>query len=324
MNTTQKARILCVDDEPGILRALKWVLKKDYHVSTATSGKEALEILGDQGFEVVISDQRMPGMMGADLLEKVRDLYPNTMRILLTGYSDLEYIVDSINKGEIFRFIHKPWDIPKLKRIVSEAVEVAYELDSTEESTVELEKDAPKLLLIEDDQPTIDMVKNVMVEENRMMVATNFPEIIAALEDSSKVGVIISDLNISKVDVSALLKYLKGEAPEIVTIVVSSRSDSQEVINLINHGQVYRFIFKPTKPGVLKIMIQSAFKKHAELIRDPACNLRHKVEKLDVDELKSLSSHVDDFALAEDGKSPSVSRSKGGRFVSVFSRLFGH
>ncbi|MCP4490283.1 MAG: response regulator [Gammaproteobacteria bacterium] len=320
---TRNARILCVDDEPGILRALKWVLNKDYKVSTATSGKEALKIIHEHDFEVIISDQRMPGMMGADLLEKVRDISPNTVRILLTGYSDIEYIVDSINKGEIFRFIHKPWNIPDLKRIVSEAVEVADELNSSEEPSVVTADDAPHLLLIDDDHSIIDIVKNIMVDKSRVMVATNFAEIVTAFEDSSKVGVIISDLNINGVDVSALLKYLKSEAPEIATIVVSSRSDSREVIGLINHGQVYRFVFKPAKPGVLKIMIQSAFKKHAELIRDPACNLRHKVEKLDTGELKSLLSHIDDYGFAQSPESSSGSQRSGGRIASVFSRLFG-
>jgi len=323
MNTTKnKARILCVDDEPGILRALTWVLNKEYLVSTADSGEAALKILRDQDFEVIISDQRMPGMMGADLLEKVRQLRPHAIRILLTGYSDIEYILDSINKGEIFRFIKKPWQIPELKRIVGEAVDIAVRSGDPDEPTVVTEAEGPKILLIDDDQVIISMVKDIIGNKNRLLVATNIAEAIVALDDSDKIGVLISDLNVKEVDVSRLLKILKSKAPEIATVVVSSRSDVQDIINLINQGQVYRFIFKPTKKGAMKLLIHSALDKHAKLIQEPGGSQRHKVEKLNKSDLESLMADVKKHAAKEDAAKSPENAGMLKRFSSGFARLF--
>jgi len=321
--TINKARILCVDDEPCILRALTWVLNKEYQVSTAESGEAALKILRDQDFDVIISDQRMPGMMGADLLEKVRQLRPHAIRILLTGYSDIEYILDSINKGEIFRFIKKPWQIPELKRVVGEAVDIAVGSADPDTPTVMTGLNAPKILLIDDDQEVISMVKDVVGNNHSLLVATDIAEAIVALDDSDKIGVLISDLNVNEVDVSRLLKILKSKAPEIATVVVSSRSDVQDVINLINQGQVYRFTFKPTKRGALKMLIQSALDKHTKLMQEPGGSQRHKVEKLNKSDLESLMADVKNHAAREDGAKGSENAGMLKRFSSGFARLFG-
>ena len=323
MDTTKnKAQILCVDDEPGILRALSWVLKKDYSISTANSGEEALKILEDKDFDVIISDQRMPGMMGAELLEKARQIQPQAIRVLLTGYSDMEYVPDSINKGEIFRFIKKPWQIPELKRIVGEAVDIAVGSKPTAAAPAATESNAPKIVLVDDDPEVISMVKEVMGNSELLSVATSIREAVIALSDSSRVGVVISDLEVSGVDVSGLLKVLKSKAPEITTVVLSSRSDIQDVINLINQGQVYRFIFKPTKKGALKLMIQSALEKHTKLMRDPSSRRRHMVEKLDSSDFQSLMADVKKHAT-EEGSADPKEASMLKRFSSGFAKLFG-
>jgi serine/threonine-protein kinase len=321
--TINKARILCVDDEPGILRALSWVLKKDYSISTATSGEEALKVLKDKDFDVIISDQRMPGMMGAELLEKASQIQPQAIRLLLTGYSDMEYVLDSINKGEIFRFIKKPWHIPELKRIVGEAVDIAIGSNTTTATPAANASNAPKLLLVDDDPEVISMVKEIMGNSESLSIATSISESVIALSDSSKIGVVISDLEVGGVDVSGLLKVLKSKAPEITTVVVSSRSDIQDVINLINQGQVYRFIFKPTKRGALKIMIQSALEKHSKLMQDPSSRRRHMVEKLDSSDFESLMRDVKKHAAEESATADLNEPGMLKRFSSGFAKLFG-
>ncbi|MGL4233373.1 MAG: response regulator, partial [Casimicrobium sp.] len=107
---SEKAKVLFVDDEERIVNLLKIMFRTTYDVYTATSGQQALQIVAANPIQVIVSDQRMPEMLGIDLLSKVRELSPNTMRILLTGYSDLAAIVGSVNDGEVFRFISKPWD----------------------------------------------------------------------------------------------------------------------------------------------------------------------------------------------------------------------
>ncbi|XLZ72234.1 HD domain-containing phosphohydrolase [Massilia sp. SR12] len=116
--------ILCVDDEPNILSALRRLLRgKDYQVLTADSGTAGLELLAQQAVDLVMSDMRMPVMDGARFLAQVRERWPGTVRLLLTGYSDVQSIQDAINCGEIYRYITKPWDDSDLLLIVRHALE---------------------------------------------------------------------------------------------------------------------------------------------------------------------------------------------------------
>jgi CheY-like chemotaxis protein len=102
-------KVIFVDDEDHILQSMKRQLRKRFEISTALSGDEALHILKNEGpFAVIISDMRMPGMDGIQLLTRVKDFYPDTVRLMLTGNADQETAIDAVNKGQIFRFLNKP------------------------------------------------------------------------------------------------------------------------------------------------------------------------------------------------------------------------
>ncbi|MEI8354677.1 MAG: response regulator [Deltaproteobacteria bacterium] len=119
-----KAKILLVDDEPNVLIALKRaLLEEPYEVHAAQNGIEALEILKSEQFKVIISDERMPEMDGADLLSIVRARYPATVRIMLTGYANLEATVAAVNRSEVYRFFTKPWNDVELLMAIRTAVE---------------------------------------------------------------------------------------------------------------------------------------------------------------------------------------------------------
>ena len=119
--------LLIVDDEKEILRSLTLTFAEDYEVFTASSGVEALEILKKQEIALVIADQRMPGMTGAELLERVFQINPNIIRIILTGYTDTTSLIEAINKGHIYQYITKPWERQELRITVRRALE-SYEL----------------------------------------------------------------------------------------------------------------------------------------------------------------------------------------------------
>jgi response regulator RpfG family c-di-GMP phosphodiesterase len=122
--------VLLVDDEQSIIRSLQRLFRKEkYQVLTASSGQEGLSILSgfDNPVSLIISDQRMPGMTGAQFLEKARILAPDATRFLLTGHSDVKDIIDAVNKGEIHRYLTKPWNDDDLLLQVRSALE-AYEL----------------------------------------------------------------------------------------------------------------------------------------------------------------------------------------------------
>lgn len=114
--------VLCVDDEPNILSSLQRALRNPrLRVLTAPGGAEALDLLRRTPVDLVISDMRMPGMDGAQLLEEVRRHWPEVMRMLLTGHADMGSTVAAINRGGIFRYVHKPWDAAELMGAVEQA-----------------------------------------------------------------------------------------------------------------------------------------------------------------------------------------------------------
>lgn len=122
MSTEQT--LLLVDDEQNILSSLKRLLRRDgYRIFTATSGEDGLGILEEHEVGVVISDQRMPSMSGVEFLSAVKKRFPDTIRIMLSGYTELNSVTDSINKGEIYKFLTKPWDDELLRANVREAFE---------------------------------------------------------------------------------------------------------------------------------------------------------------------------------------------------------
>lgn len=124
MTPSLRSRILCVDDEPNILSALRRLFRaQGYEVLTAPSGSDGLKMLEGGPVDIVISDMRMPEMDGARFLEHVRERWPDTIRLLLTGYADIQSILDAINRGEIFRYITKPWDDNDILLIVRHALE---------------------------------------------------------------------------------------------------------------------------------------------------------------------------------------------------------
>lgn len=124
MNNVEKIKVLYVDDEPNNLIAFKASFRRNYEIFTATSAAEGLAILNNNPIHVIIADQRMPQSTGVELFDVVRVSHPDPIRILLTGFTDVEAIVDAINKGQIFRYIKKPWDELELQTAIQNAFEV--------------------------------------------------------------------------------------------------------------------------------------------------------------------------------------------------------
>jgi CheY-like chemotaxis protein len=124
----QKPKMLVVDDEPDNLDLLYRTFRRDFQVLRAESGVLALELLKTEGeVAVIISDQRMPEMKGTEFLSKTVPQFPNTMRIILTGFTDVEDLVEAINSGQVYKYITKPWDPGELRVVVQRAAET-YEL----------------------------------------------------------------------------------------------------------------------------------------------------------------------------------------------------
>jgi response regulator RpfG family c-di-GMP phosphodiesterase len=119
-----KLNVLYVDDEVNNLQSFKAAFRRDFLIHTAESAKEGMKILSEVPIEVIITDQRMPEMTGVEFLEQVIPLYPDPIRILLTGYSDIQAVIDAINKGQVYHYITKPWDEEQLRNIIKKSLEV--------------------------------------------------------------------------------------------------------------------------------------------------------------------------------------------------------
>jgi DNA-binding NtrC family response regulator len=116
-------KIIVVDDEPNNLRVLERLFRHDYEVITAESGEEALRLLSEHDAALIITDQRMPNMTGVELLKRTADIRPHMVRIILTGYTDIETLVEAINSGLVYKYVTKPWDNEELRLTVNRALE---------------------------------------------------------------------------------------------------------------------------------------------------------------------------------------------------------
>lgn len=121
---SNKINILYVDDELNNLVSFKAVFRIKYNVLTAISGEEAINVLRKNQVNIIITDQRMPQMTGVEFLETILDEFPDPIRILLTGYADMNAVIDAINKGKIFHYLTKPWNEEELDMAITRAYEV--------------------------------------------------------------------------------------------------------------------------------------------------------------------------------------------------------
>jgi len=131
----RRHKILVVDDEVPNLRLLRRVLSEDHDILEAESGAAALKILTDEDISLIITDQRMPAMTGVQLLEQSLEINPDAIKILLTGYTDVQALIDAINAGHVYKYIPKPWDAEELKLTVRRALE-AFELKENNDRLV--------------------------------------------------------------------------------------------------------------------------------------------------------------------------------------------
>jgi len=141
----QDSTLMIVDDETEILKAVKRQFRKKYRVIAASNASSALDTLIQENVQVIISDQRMPEITGTEMFDKVKKLYPDAVRIILTGYSDIQAVIDAINKGNVYQYIKKPWDLDELEYVVDKAFERFWLVSGNRQLLNELKETNKKL-----------------------------------------------------------------------------------------------------------------------------------------------------------------------------------
>ena len=189
----RKPAVLFVDDEERVLNALRLQFRGLYDVDVANSGKEALERLRARRYLVLVSDQRMPEMTGVELLREAKTLAPTTVRILLTGYSDLAAIVGSVNESEVFRFVSKPWEQEEIQETLAEAAEIAIALEAARlRGGQAIRSDAA--VLVWGDPAAARAARELSRGALRVLETANLDDTLALLA-AEEVGVMVCDLD---------------------------------------------------------------------------------------------------------------------------------
>jgi response regulator RpfG family c-di-GMP phosphodiesterase len=227
--------LLIVDDEPNILRALKRLLRRDgYDITTAVGAVEGLQCLEEREYGVIISDQRMPDMNGTEFFSEVKKTNPHTMRIILSGYTDLKSITESINQGSIYKFYTKPWDDEQLRHNIQEAFEI-YELqqnnqqltselqiaNSQLQKTIETEKRyaSINLSLLKVSQEILQLIPMAVmaVDVNGMLVCVNQAAIKLFEKQNLAVGQYTADVLPASI-LKTIALTTKREVKELIDI----------------------------------------------------------------------------------------------------------
>jgi serine/threonine-protein kinase len=281
----QRPRVLFVDDEPRILLALKAIFRPYYEVHTAGDGQGAIELMRQHEFDVIVSDQRMPVMSGTEVLRWARKLRPRAIRILLTGYSDLNATVDAINEGEVFRFIAKPWTNQQLRDTLAAAVS-ASAVEEAPAAAAEPALPAPQeaapstvgVLVLEPDQGTREALNKALSGDHPVYCAGALEEGLGLLA-RHRIGVIVTELLADGEDLGNALGALRQYDPSLVAIVLTGQADAQRAIGLINHSQVYRLLRKPVSEQLLRGTVNLASQRFSTLLRHPELVRRHEAEQ---------------------------------------------
>jgi len=252
-------RILFVDDEERILRSLALQFRRHYEVLTESDPLRALQRLREEPIHVLVSDQRMPQMSGAQLLAEAREIAPNTLRILLTGYSDLDAAVEALNDGGIFRYLTKPWDQQEMAFTLRQAAELAVRQAQPVAPVASEALSAPLSVLLLDEEPdTLSVVGEFCITGgHRLLRARNLAEAMLQLNNEG-VDILVSDLKLAGEDTAPLLKTLAQAHPRLLSLVVTPFQDTQALLRLVNEAQIFRYLPKPIRRGLFEKGLKAA------------------------------------------------------------------
>ena len=300
----QKPKIAFIDDEPRILRSLKMHFRQSHDVFTTTDASELMKYVSEHDVQVVISDQRMPDKQGTEVLRDIKAASPNTLRILLTGYADLNAVIDSVNEGEIYRYITKPWQNDELKQIVNKATEIAQQTQEITQNTMQ-GNDTQKvsggstgsnrnILVLDDDESVYQQIKSHFKSAYTVSWASNLEQA-AKLLQKKRFGVTITNSTLNKENITPIVYALKNIQPDLMVLMLTEFKDAHMVIDLINKGQVYRCLPRPTNFSIMSISLDRAFDHHERLVQQPILAARHHVEEVTESEALNFSERLKGF-----------------------------
>ncbi|MEH6686307.1 MAG: response regulator [Halopseudomonas sabulinigri] len=276
MTTADRVSILFVDDEERILRSLSLQFRRQYQVITESNPARVMARLEIEPVDIIVSDQRMPQMSGSQLLSQIQQAYPNSLRILLTGYSDLDAAVDALNSGGIFRYLTKPWEQQDMADTLAQAAEIvrhrrrflAHAPVAVPTPAVAAQR--VRLLLIDDDQETLLLSRDICGRLGVQLQAVSTLDGALAKLNEEEIDILLSDIRLGNDDLRPLLMTLAQAHPQLLSIVVTPFQDTQLLLKLINQAQIFRYLPKPIRRGMLERAIKTAVNQVEEARLQPS------------------------------------------------------
>lgn len=267
-------KVLCVDDEPSLLRALRWLLRSEFDVVVASDPVQALTLLRADDFDVVLSDQRMPGMSGAEFLQRAKEVSPCTVRLLLTGYADFSAVVSALNEGDVFRYLSKPWDNDKLVRSVQDAARLSRMTrliwgdfqDTVTEGDEPHERE--EVLLVQADALLARACAEACAPSARLLHAQDTADALTLLSQRP-VAVVVLQQGLGAGDSAALVRAIKRRKPRLSVVLASASHDIHSLQTLINEGLIYRYVSLPADSDHLRMVVEGAIERHLALRLKP-------------------------------------------------------
>jgi serine/threonine-protein kinase len=330
MTNAKLGKVLCIDDDLKVTRALVWALQKKFEVMATDNVIDGIELVNKHDFDVVISDRSMPDLNGVDFLNVVKRVSPRSMRILLTGYSEVVEIARAVNETEVYRLLEKPWAIGDLVSIVERGVAVARDLSTELDAALEdihfdlvgapPQPPAGGVLVIDADPAMQRVVAHSVADGIPVYSATSIAEAIAVIMEQP-LALVVSETTVGGIDATRLIQMLKHSQPEIVSIIASSQPRPESMAGLVNQGQIYRFIGKPVNATVLTPIIESALRKHRTLKAVPAATRRHVVEHTSPGTAAELLFDIETIAFS--GQQTPLQLYNVARIRAGFYRVFG-
>lgn len=298
-------RVLCVDDEPHILRAFQWLLHKDFEIHLATGAAGGLRLLRRHDFDVVVSDYRMPGATGTEFLTQVCALAPRARRFLMVASSDVDTVGSALAEGTDYRIVTKPWDTRAFPEMISEAVERARSstlaVSATSASVLAVAMEhiaAPRVLPNVPDAPEIradgtpprpsgsveakaSSAPSVLVIDENAKLHGAFVKAVggkALLRHAFSVAeamkvlgknpvcVVVTRLRVGSMDARHLLELVRQVRPETCTVVLGDEFDAMLLSSTRDAGQIHRVLPRPLSPEFLGSVVEAGIERHRALI----------------------------------------------------------
>ncbi len=289
-----KATILFVDDEKPVLMSLRALLRVKYNVQCAHNSTDALTII-KQGVEVVISDQRMPGVLGTDVLRETKKIAPLAARILLTGYADPAALLEAVNDCEVFRLMRKPWGNEQLTDAIALAVEsargranklgvVAANIRTGQfpvapgQSVAPQGSGRPAVLLLSEDTRLARQVTTGLKGIGDAAPVLHETSIDAALNrlGEQEIAVLLVDINAKREEKLEFLYALKRLHPLVNGVVIARDVGIEDVLKLVNYARIYRYLVLPIEDSVLCHSVRSALQHYGQCRAQPSLLLYQK------------------------------------------------